>query len=105
MHCHGRHGFIFRVLALQRSEIGRKYGIARPVLRTTDFLIAREFIERNGGAALLPVGRPGVRSKVREIPGSPRLRCSVYAAWHKKNPQQALIDEVFRESAAQSLHA
>lgn len=65
-----------------------------PRISASDYLIAENFISANGGFALLP--EPPSRG-LRTIDGSPRLQCTVYALWHRRNPLQALIAGLFDE--------
>lgn len=59
-----------------------------PRISAGDHLIAENFVSANGGFALLP--EPPLRG-LTTIDGSPRLQCTVYALWHRRNPLQALI--------------
>jgi DNA-binding transcriptional LysR family regulator len=66
----------------------------QPVLSTGDHLIARNFLEANGGSAFLPTMPAGSDSRLQVIAGSPRVKREIFALWHSKNPSQALIGEI-----------
>jgi len=68
-----------------------------PRISASDHLIAENFINAYGGFALLPEPPP---RGLRTIDGSPRLQCTVYALWHRRNPLQALITGLFDEMRA-----
>lgn len=68
-----------------------------PRISANDHLIAENFVRANGGFALLP--EPPARG-LRAIDGSPRLQCTVYALWHRRNPLQALIAGLLDEVMA-----
>lgn len=63
-----------------------------PRISASDHLIAENFIRASGGFALLPEPPP---RGLRTVDGSPRLQCTVYALWHRRNPLQALIAGLF----------
>jgi len=84
-------------------EWGREVGPAymnklgfrqRPALSAGDHLIARNFLEVNGGSAFLPIMPAESDSKLQVITDSPRVRREIFALWHNKNPSQALIGEI-----------
>lgn len=68
-----------------------------PRVSTGDHVLAENYIGANGGFALLP--EPPSRG-LRTIDGSPRLRCTVYALWHRRNPLHALLAALLGEVMA-----
>ncbi len=68
-----------------------------PRLSASDHLIAENFVSEHGGFALLP---EPPRRGLTTIDASPRLQCTVYALWHRRNPLHALIAGLFDEVLA-----
>lgn len=79
------------VAAMYSGQLGFEH---QPRLHMGDHLIARDFLENNGGSAFLPVIGGSSKSGLEVIPDSPRIRREIFASWHKKNPSRALIDEI-----------
>jgi len=72
-----------------RLQLAAALGLrGTPRLSASDHLIAETFVSEHGGCALLP---EPPRRGLTTIDGTPRLQCTVYALWHRRNPLHALI--------------
>ena len=79
------------VEAAYASELGF---LQPPVLRTSDHLIARRFLESGTGSAMLPLASSAAKSTLRVVPEAPIIKRGLYVAWHKQSPHQDLIKDL-----------
>ena len=79
------------IATVSSSELGFEQ---QPRLQFSDHVIARNFLESNVGSAFLPIVEGTSKSGAKTVEGSPRLQRNVFATWHKRNPNQASIEEI-----------
>lgn len=77
--------------SLHIGELGFK---AKPLMYTNQHIIAQRYVEKNNGAAFLPLLDGPLYPSLSIVADSPRLPRNLYAVWNKSNANIDIINAI-----------